>query len=159
MLDTNVYGVLVEPRKEELTRKMTEKSTILFYGYDVIRTELRATSKARIVGQNLRIELLLLYDKLVGCHAFQTNTKIAGIATEYALNYRGGISQRLLANDFLIVACASVHQLDIVVSEDRHSLLSPLAMSAYAAVNEKHRLPMPTFYSLEEFEKRLILPV
>ncbi len=123
ILDTNIYGIVVEENKTDFTRRLSA-SDVVVYGSDVIRRELRATPKTRSFHENIRQKLLNLYDEIVLEHTLRINIRTASIATEYALFYQGGISKERLSNDFLIVACASVHNLAIVVTADNHSMNS-----------------------------------
>jgi len=45
--------------------------------------------------------------------------------------------------------------LDILVSEDKHSMFSEKAMEAYRKVNGENGLKTPKFYSFEELKKIL----
>ncbi|MFH0970092.1 MAG: type II toxin-antitoxin system VapC family toxin [Candidatus Diapherotrites archaeon] len=159
ILDTNVYGFFIEQGKQELAKRLSVAEHIQVYGFDLIRNELRNHPKGKIGNRNVRQDLLRLYDVLVQSRTFRTNDRIASIATEYGLSYRGGISRAQLVNDFLIVACASIHGLDVIVTEDRHSMGSAPALRAYAQVNQENGLRTPLFYSFAELEKRSDFPV
>ena len=155
ILDTNVYGILLED-KTHLIPKINKSEKICIYGFEVIRKELRAIPKDTILNdENFRISALKLYDALVHDHSLNVNTFIMKLAKNYQEAYNGGISKEKLWKDFLIVAAATIHQLDIVVSQDQHSMLSDLAVKAYNEVNEKYQLVTPKFYSITELERLL----
>lgn len=64
LLDTNIYGRIVERQQEERVKESLGNSPdIIVYGFDVVRKELRATSrKIRFGKKSVRIALLTLYD-------------------------------------------------------------------------------------------------
>ncbi len=159
IFDTNIYGELVEKDRDYLIKKISESTTVIVYGFEIIRKELRAAPSNTREYLHLRQDLLRTYNKIVSHHSFRVNTAIAALATEYALNYKGGISKHRMVSDFLIVACASIHRLDVIVTEDNHSMNSFLARQTYHKVNIKNGLKDPAFYSLMEFEKRSLFPV
>ena len=64
----------------------------------------------------------------------------------------GRLPREKLFNDFLIVACASVHGIDIVISEDNATLASELSLLAYQKVNHEQKLSFPQFIKYEEFK-------
>lgn len=156
MLDTNVYGIVVGKETDAVLTKARDSHRTIFYGFSVVRKELRAIpSKWENAEGNFRSLLLDYYDKLIGVHTFVPTKRLESLAQQYSDEYSGGISKRKLWNDFLIVACASVHNLDIIVSEDKHSMQSELALKVYDAVNSKYGLKTPVIHSIKAFEKLL----
>ena len=105
--------------------------------------------------RNYRGILLSGYDNIVKQHNYNLTPVVETLAEEYWKEYRGGISKDKLWNDFLIVACASLHNLDIIVSEDNHSMASGSAKTAFSKANKINQLREPVFYSLKEFAKLL----
>lgn len=77
------------------------------------------------------------------------------LAEEYLKKYAGGISKKKLRNDFLIVACATLNHLDILVSEDNHSMFSRKAIEAFNKVNSENGLNAPNFYSIKQLAQLL----
>ncbi|MDO8537784.1 MAG: hypothetical protein Q7S21_02765 [archaeon] len=156
IFDSNVYGTMVEENLDSLFKKIELSKNIIVYGANIIRKELRNTPKRLLHGRkNFRGILLYQYDSLVKDHELEINQIVEAIAVEYAKNYRGGISKQQLKNDFLIVACASLHHLDIIVTGDKHSMFAKNAVAAYQKVNEQNDLRTPNFHSIEEMEKLL----
>lgn len=147
----------------ERIRKIKEDSIIIFYGIDIIRKELRATpkTKAEIVrGKLLKLRnaLLLTYDLLIGEHQYKIDSKINQIADEYYIAYKvlqGKATKDEIIKDFRIVACASLHNIDILVSDDNKTMLSPESKKAYISVNEINKMMTPNFISFEEFKNLL----
>src|SRR3989338_9059791 len=83
-LDTNRYGTILKAgRSERLAEKLAEKG-VSVVGFDLIRKELRHTSKnTSIGGKNLRIELLKLYDALTRGRTCETTPVVTDIAETY----------------------------------------------------------------------------
>ncbi len=104
--------------------------------------------------------MLSLYDKIVReKHVLRisiaTKLLVDAYFSEYKRN-RGAQSRRNIENDFLIVASAVLNNLDVVVSNDKRTMLSEPAMKAYMIVNGRHKLKTPEFNLYEEFKKWLI---
>ncbi|AJF60061.1 MAG: hypothetical protein QT03_C0001G0565 [archaeon GW2011_AR10] len=154
ILDTNIYGLFFE-KDESILKKAEETTKVTIYGFDVVRKELRDTSKKLKYGnRNFRGLLLGAYDRVVK-KDYYLSPVIENIAEQYWREYGGGISKRKMWNDFLIVACSSIHDLDIIVSEDNDSMISRPAVKAYTAVNARNQLREPAFFSIEKFWKLL----
>lgn len=157
ILDTNIYGFIVKRQEIDLIRKTFEqKRSVKIYGFEIIRKELREVPrKIRVEGKNLRIILLSLYDELTKI-SYQNNSKIESLARDYFSTFRelGGVKKRLL-NDFRIVSCAALNNLDIVVSEDSESMRSELSMKTYRIVNQLRKLRTPEFYTYDQFRRLL----
>src|SRR3989344_5535938 len=144
LLDTSVYGRIIEKNEIESFRKLI-KDKIIIYGNRLIRKELRNTPKKikiesdREKLRNLRIYLLTLYDELIKSHSFEITKEISDLAGNYYSVYRelgGNKSKTDILNDFIIVACASFKKMDIVVSEDEKTMFSRNAIRAYKLVNK-----------------------
>lgn len=154
--DTNIYGLLVaDPERRELHEKI-HHSSLLFFGFEIVRKELRDTPKnIRFLDKNLRIDLLSIYDDLVK-KSYPLEERMVQLAEDYFTAYRslgGSISKIKIMNDFLIVACATIKVMDLVVSDDAHSLLTENALKAYQLVNTVKRLHLPTFIRYGEFKE------
>ncbi len=160
ILDTNIYGRIVERQQEERARESLGNSPdIIVYGFDVVRKELRATSKKiRFGKKSVRIALLTLYDKLVERHMYSTTSAVQQLSEDYYEAYRalGGRQHKAeMMNDFLIVACASLHEMDIVVSDDNDTMLSDEAIEAYRVVNALRKYRVPQFIGYDAFWRLL----
>ena len=163
LLDTNIYGRMIETGNFELIRKLGKHSFlsigIVIYGSDLIRKELRATSKlVTHRGKKLRPLLLSLYDSLALNHSLSATAKMREIAAHYFRAYRefgGSIGNEELFNDFLIVAMASINALDIVYSDDSRTLASSAAIKAYKIVNGIYKLRTPNLEPYSEFIKEI----
>jgi predicted nucleic acid-binding protein len=156
LFDTNVYTTILDAKKTERFVNPALRGKTVFYGFSVIRQELRAIPKNIMLShQNYRSVSLEYYDLLVRNHHLDLTATIESLARSYQKEYSGGISTRKLWHDFLIVACAAINNLNIVVTEDRHSLSSPLAKRAYHQVNSRNGYQTPQFYSLQDFEETL----
>ena len=156
LLDTNIYGLIVlDKDRLRITEKLSQGSGIKIYGSSAIRKELRDTPKGIISGINLRNDLLRLFDYLVGKRNYETTQEMNKMAGDYLAVYRklGGKTQtNEIINDFLIVACATLHNLDIIVSEDRRTMLSDFAMKSYDIVNPISKRRTPAFIPYDKFK-------
>ena len=161
LFDTSVYGELVtEPLLVKKIQDLGDKEQMVFYGNKIIRSELRKTSKDRkIENKKLRVLLLSLYDSLIkDKHSLEITELIILIADKYFREYqkiRGGYGKDSIMNDFLIVACASLHNLDVLISNDEKSMLGDKAIIAYKKVNELLQLNNPYFVHYKEFKKEV----
>jgi len=154
ILDTNIYGRIIERREEETAISlMQSRHDVLIYGFDVIRKEIRQTPKMALVsGRNLRTVLLRLYDSIVATRFYFTTSAVGQIAEDYYVAYRnlgGKCDKKEIINDFLIVACASIHELDLVASDDDRTLKDGFSTKACKIVNDLKMYRTPQFYSYE----------
>ena len=137
-----------------------QKKENLIYGIDLIRKELRNTSpKSKLLNKNLRIALLSLYDEFVGKHTITLNDAIQGIAHKYYQIYKqigGSRPLHEIIHDFSIIACASYKQMDIVVTQDKVTMLGELPLRSYKLVNEILELRTPIFWSYDYFKRWLL---
>ena len=162
LFDTSVYGRIVQEKKDVvLKERIDERRDVVVYGNKVISDELQETPE-RIpdsTGEKLKLKqrLLELYLFLVKDHDLEITGLIFYLAKQYLESCKAihKISKDKLQNDFLIVACASFHGLDIVVSEDNRTMRSGEALRAYQKINQQEKLRTPKFISLQEFEKIL----
>jgi len=156
LLDTNVYGVLVEKDKLVLVEQILKTSKVAIYGCKLIRDELRETPAWKSAeGKKLRNTMLQTYDVLVGKHLIQMTPAITRLATEYTRAYKGNVSVSRMLADFLIVSAATIKGLDIVCSEDDRTMKSRKAIQAYKQINKENGLGTPNFIGLKEFEAML----
>lgn len=147
LLDTNIYGFIMDSPDRELLVESIISQNVIFCGSAVIRQELRnIPKKAMIEGASLRKLCLELYDSLVDEKRNYVVTEIVRqISEEYEANYNGKHSLREFENDFLIVASASLHNIDVVVSNDEKTMVSFEALKAYTAANSRLQLRTPKF--------------
>ena len=163
MIDTNVYEFLLKYIERSVLEDVLFQKRLIFYGSDIIRKELREIPKSRketIGGQlkSLRNILLSLYDFVVEKHHYKTTKQMEELADKYFIVYRtfGGIAEKKeINNDFKIVACASLNNLDILASEDIKTMLSDKALMSYASVNNLLGFKTPKFIKFKEFRNRL----
>ena len=157
LLDTNIYGELAIDKELARVINNIKKEEWIIYGTKTIRQELRRTPKKRLFQEkNLRITMLAIYDKLVKNHNLEIKSNAIKLVAEYILTYKnlgGGKGLDEMRNDLMIVACASLNGLDIVASDDCHSLCSERALQAYRIVNDLKRLRTPMFLRYLEFRR------
>ena len=162
MFDTSVYGNLVKEEfvlNEINNRRKTHEFVI--YGNPLIRQELRATPKTAVYeNKKLRILLLNTYDNFITKENqnLKFNKLIETLSKDYFSEYRknkGNLSNEAMRNDFIIIATATIYQLDVVISDDENTMLSEKAVDAYMHVNKKYGLKDPKFKKYNEFKKEL----
>ena len=159
ILDTSVYGRLIED--EKIINSVINKipNVFVIYGSEIIRKEIRDTPKyIRHLGRNLRIMLLNLYTILIREHELKHNKIIETLSSEYFKEYAkqgGSFSNKVMKNDFTIIATATIHKLDIVVSDDERSMLSKPAILAFKIMNKKYGLENPEFVTYRKFKSKL----
>ena len=159
IFDTSVYGELI--LRPEFTKKIVKEiqHQIIVYGNKIIRNELRSVSKkAKIEGKSKRIFLLKTYDFITQDHELKVTELVDFIANSYYKEFRklgGNISKRKIFDDFRIIASASIHSLDIVVSHDEKSMLAKNSIKCYKNVNDSLQLRNPDFITFKKFMRLL----
>lgn len=159
IFDTNVYGRLsIEKDADELEQKISIDKEFIVYSYRPIRQEIRDIPKVTKLSKKTRIRLLNLYDRITGNHFLQHSIKITNLARKYYDYYRklGGIYgwDTSIRIDFMIVACATFHKLDVVYSADNRTMHSKHSLKAYKHINLKENLRIPTFLSYEDLLRK-----
>ena len=163
LLDSNIYGKIIEKMEVDFVLNNLPKSGIVVYGIDIIRKELRDTPKEKIIvseNKRIKIRLLLLniYDFIVKNHQLKTTDNIKELAEMYYIAYKkiGGFKARNeIINDFIIVATATLNRLDVVYSEDNKTMLGKDAIKSYDLINSIKKLRTPRFKSYEEFKNEI----
>lgn len=155
--DTNIYGELILDKDYEPIKNKILASCVI-HGFEIVRRELRDVPKNVILdGRKLRLSLLHIYDELIK-KSYPLTPEIELLAAQYFKEYKalgGSKSYYKLHNDFCVVACATIHQIDIVVSEDNKSMLVENALRAYDIVNLKEKRRTPQFFGYLEFKRWL----
>jgi len=158
LLDTNIYGEMIF---DSNFLKLEEglKNRFVVHGFRIIREELRDLPKSsRIQGRNLRIGLLHIYDEVTK-KEYPLTEEIKKLSEDYYKIYHqlGSIHPYdKMCNDFLIVACATLNQIDLVVSEDNKTLLVENALRAYELVNKQLNKRTPDFIGYLELRRLLL---
>lgn len=158
IFDTNIYGLIAVDKERRALREAFHSSAWIVYGSPVVRKELRKTPKGRIDGINLRPRLLGLYHEITKNKEVSVDQRERGIADSYHRVYKdmgGKTTRSKLDNDFLIVASASRHNLDIVVSDDSSTMMQDIALKVYSAVNAALNIKKPRFVRYEELKRRI----
>ncbi len=161
ILDTSIYGNLIEDRLEDdiVEKAILHKNDMIIYGLRIIRNEIRAAPKHSADRYDLRLALLKLYDALVKEHELAIKPLANTLALLYYKYYRkngGSVSWERMMNDMLIVAEATISKLDVIVSDDNRTMLSEPARAAYFYANKEHNLLTPNFIGYGEFKKKLL---
>ncbi|MBI2137762.1 type II toxin-antitoxin system VapC family toxin [Candidatus Woesearchaeota archaeon] len=161
MLDTNIYGRIVEEQTHPII--LSKEANVKVYGSVVIRKELRnAPKRIKIVHEGvqrkIRIVLLSLYDSIVHERTLPVTQQTDDLAEQYFVAYKkfgGSEGYTSIFNDFILVATATLNTLDIVYSNDKRTMLSEQAITAYSLINEIHGLQTPHFQSYPELIREL----
>ena len=101
--------------------------------------------------------------RLLEKHILHIDDLVLLIAHKYFEAYKtkgGQLSLHELLSDFTLIALASLHKLDLVISDDRRTMLSENARQAYFEVNNKYNFHTPLLYnynSFKEYTKRFQL--
>ncbi len=161
LLDSSVYGALIKDSDSVMRLDNHLGKDMVIYGNAVIRRELKDTPKHIIYGKRkVQILLLNLYDSLVRKphHDLQINFLVEQLAAVYAKECRQqriAFSREELDHDMLIIACAVIHKLDIVVSDDERTMLSQALRMVYASVNNGLGLENPCLITYNTFKELL----
>ena len=151
LLDTNVFELLLKEENLDKLEKMVFSGRLIIYGCKVVRDELRDTPRTvKVENKSLRNLLLISYDNLIGHRSYPVGSEIEALAEEYWASYYGGVSKAKIFPDFKIVATATMHRLDIIVSHDEKTMKSTPALEAYKRVNNKKMYPTPSFIELDK---------
>ncbi|MBU0662686.1 hypothetical protein KKH30_02960, partial [Candidatus Micrarchaeota archaeon] len=90
MLDTNIYGFLVERGETAFLESLKKSKHVTVYGNKVIRDELRDTPKGRkFKGRSARSLLINTYDFIVGRHNLNILPVMRFLAEKYWDSYSG----------------------------------------------------------------------
>jgi hypothetical protein len=159
IFDTNIYGKLIEEEDiEKISLKIKQDNKFLVYGFKPVRKELRKTPKTIKLGTLTKRNVLLnLYDNLTQGRDLTNFLTIHELAFKFYKEYRkrGGIRDWSKTNidiDFIIVACACFHTLDVVVSNDQRTLLNQFALDAYKYVCSKNAIWRPKLWKYIELK-------
>lgn len=160
ILDTNVYGHLLrEEDTKELQKHLMKSEDLIIYGYKPIRSEIRAIRKVTKMSKRTRNSLLTLYDNLTKGRYLDNSQEIMALAKRYHDHYkgRGGTYawHTSIKVDFMIVACASLHGLDIIYSGDNKTLRGRTTREAYKHVNHEEDLRTPTLQGYEDLLQKI----
>ena len=166
LLDTNIYGDVVERGDAAIIRSLAEKGVheiLAVYGNSVVRKELREIPRKAEVSRKLRLAVLSLYDLLVGGRSLELTAGMCELAENYLRAYkelkgqlpRSKLTHEKLYNDFLIVATATMKNLDVVYLSDAETMLSEEALKAYRIVNDVKKLRTPGFETYGDFMREL----
>jgi hypothetical protein len=159
IFDTNIYGRLAgEQDGPTLEERIRSEKEFIVYGYAPIRQEIRNIPKESKLSQRNRILLLNLYDKITGNHLLPDSIRVNHLAKKYFDYYQrsgGGYSwQSSIKFDFMIVACASIHGLDIIYSADNKTMSNKTAIKTYDHINLKEYIRTPRFLKYEDLVKQ-----
>jgi len=147
IIDTSTYGNIVKDDNGlRLAESIARDPNFIVHNFRVIRDELRKASN-----------ILSLYDDIVTSTIITDSNEIRKLADEYFKEYRkngGGVGKKKIFNDFKIVACVTLKNFDLVVSDDERTMKSNKAIESYKTVNLKINRRTPTFHSYKDLRRR-----
>ena len=157
ILDTNIYSSIAKDKdSKEIARKIKENNNLKIYGYKSIKNEIKEIPKSLKYGnQKYRTLLINLYFDLIK-EQYPESQNIKKLAEIYYKEFKklgGKRSFNDLKTDFEIVACASIHKLDLIIYDDEKTLKGNIAIKVYREVNLRNLLRTPAFYSYEDLKK------
>ncbi|MBI5389809.1 hypothetical protein HZB01_05525 [Candidatus Woesearchaeota archaeon] len=161
LLDTNIYGLIsIDIERRKIIDALYHPLAPLVYGMPLIRKELRDTTRTlKMGGINIRNDLLILYDEVTKKHALSIPEEAAALVEKYFAASQGfgnSYGFKELETDFMIVACAALHELDVVISQDKRTMCSDACLKAYALVHSIKGLKNPEFINYDRFKEKLI---
>ncbi len=159
IFDTNIYGKLLKEKdSQKIEEQIIKDKEFIVYGYQPIRKEIRSIPRITKLSKKTRILLLNMYDRVIGNHFLKNSIKITNLAKKYYNYYRhlGGIYNwnTSVRVDFMIVACASFHGLEVIYSGDNKTLMGKMSIKAYNHINIKENLRTPYFLKYEILLKK-----
>jgi len=163
LLDTNIYGLIVEKHEREEFKELINKTDIIVYGCSIVRKELRNVPKNVTILtpdglRKVRTLLLSLYDAITKEHEIIVDDNTIKLAQKYLNEFTRITKQTNIVHlkiDFILVACATVHNLDLIVSDDHTTLLSPTALNAYQSINAEEGFKLPPIIKYDHLKKIL----
>ena len=152
IFDTNIYGFLIKEKDSDvLEDKIILSDNIIVYGFDIIRKELRNVPKISKQTKHARITLLNLYDSITDNHVIRRNKTIINLASEYyslGKDFFGSFTSTKA--DLMIIACASMFNIDIIYSNDKKAFHSKRAKTIYKRINNSRGIKTPNFLDYQE---------
>jgi|SRR3989344_4198216 len=160
IFDTNVYSSIAKDKNfNKIVEKIKDEKEIRIYGYKVIKEEIKDIPKSiKYENHKLRTFLINLYYDIIK-EQYPETSNIKKLTEIYYKEFKklgGKRSFTDLKIDFEIVACASIHKLDLIISGDEKTLKGNIALKAYNEVNLRNLLRTPYFYSYEDLKKKII---
>jgi|TARA_B100001971_G_C18056264_1_gene465490 hypothetical protein len=148
IIDSSTYGNIIKdkPNTIRIVERIAKDQNFRVHNFRVIRDELRRAPN-----------MLPVYDDIVTSTIIDDSNQIRKLADEYFKEYRklgGGVGKKKIFNDFKIVACATLKNFDLVVSDDERTMKSTKAVQAYKIINIKINRRTPTFHSYSDLKRR-----
>ncbi|MBI2572540.1 PIN domain-containing protein [Candidatus Woesearchaeota archaeon] len=159
LFDTNIYGnLLEEPDADEIEQRIQDEKDFVVYHFPLIRQEIRNIPRITKSSRKARISLLEMYDHITKGHYVRNSIEITRLAKKYYDHYRnlGGTYgwDTNIRIDFIIVACASFYELDIVYSNDQRTMLSKDSLKSYHHINLNENRPTPHFLKYDNLLRK-----
>ena len=139
--DTTIFGFLLNEKNiSEILIKIKEDKYFKVVGLNIVRQEIKKVKKWKL--KETKSKILNIYESMIDTEK-NINSKVNSLAKKYYSKYLdlGGKKDfEDLKTDLEIVAYASIHNIDIIISGDRetHNTTHPkgaIFQTAYSEVN------------------------
>lgn len=155
IFDTSVWCALLKERPAKIEKIFS--SHLRVYGYSKIKEELQKTPKKLHFKHRSRKKLAMAaYDLITNGKFLRHSIEIDKLAKKYYSYFKklgGTHNWENINTDFTIVACASKFGMDIVYSEDKHSMLHKTSIKAYRHINPANGYRSPDFFKYENLKE------
>ena len=157
IFDTNIYGFIIEEdNTARIEQRLCHNKNLVVYGCSLIRKELRkkALTKARLL-------LLRLYDHITKERTLQVTPESEELAKAYYQEAKRLGKEKVqrweeYQEDFMIIAVATLNNLDIIFSADEKTMFGTYSQEAYKIINFKHNLRSPTLFTYNILKKSFV---
>lgn len=154
LLDTNIYGLALEKKDvahiivflTEEKQKSRKKYFVL--GSEIINDEINANPH-----KETRARLNELYQVVISGEIRLTE-KIKGLALEYFNECRNK-SVKITLEDCQIVASSCFANVNLIVTDNRKTMMNPKAIDIFTSINKKKGLRTPKFVGYENLKRFL----
>jgi len=159
IFDTTIFGILAkEENSGEIQLKIKEDSDFKVFGVNAIRREIKNVNWE---SKQIQKIILKIYEFLTE-KEYPVDQSIEELAKKYFYKYQefgGKKDYQILKTDLLIVATATMKNMDIVVSSDRETMskdhkAGEKFRKAYREINAVERYNNPDFWQYKELKLR-----
>lgn len=158
IFDTSIYGRLLEKKDFAIIKNLLEDKEFIIYGFEPIKKQIENTpSKLMLEKLEKKKILIELYNKLTQDRYLRNSIIIRSLAKkyhDYYLKLGGSVMFKNVEVDFTIIACASMYGLDVVVSDDKKTMLKKKALKSYKHINKKENLRSPDFWFYNDLKEK-----
>lgn len=154
LFDTNIYGYLAdEPDLVDLKSFLRNSNKLKVCGCSIVRKELRKNSNKPI-----RDALLELYDFVTKGKDIDVQKKAVTLAKSFhkkakEIGKEKVKSWKEMEHDMLLIAAATLNNLDVVFSADERTMLGKYCVEAYQIISLQQGLRPPQLLTYKQLRK------